>query len=74
MKDMSRALRRFHAARLKRERRFYSGIDNAFVPRRLGRLVHTPAMCSCWMCGHRRRHEGPTLAERRHLAALAEQS
>lgn len=25
-------------------------------PRRLGMLLHTPRMCSCWMCGNERKY------------------
>ncbi|MFB9241977.1 hypothetical protein IV454_29305 [Massilia antarctica] len=74
MKDMSRALRRHHAVRLKRARRFYSGIDNATDPRRHGILLHTPAVCSCWMCGNPRPYIGPTIAELLHMVKLAEES
>lgn len=73
MKDMSRALRRHHAARLKRARRFYFARDNGADPRSLGMVLHTPAVCSCWMCGNARRIVGPTLAELRHMATLAEE-
>jgi hypothetical protein len=73
MKDMSRALRRHHAARLKRARRFYSGLDNLADPRRYGMVLHTPALCSCWMCGNSRRYTGPTRAELLHSIRLAEE-
>jgi hypothetical protein len=74
MKDMSRAIRRHHAARLKEARRFYYAMDNRIDPVRIGKLVHTTAVCSCWMCGHQRFHFGPKLAERRHLIRLAEET
>lgn len=72
MKDMSRAIRRHHAARLKRARRFYFGRDFRNDPHGLGMVLHTPTPCSCWMCGNPRRHVGRTRQELRHLVALAE--
>ncbi|NHZ95325.1 hypothetical protein [Massilia sp. CCM 8734] len=74
MKDLSRALRPHHAARLKLARRFYTGIDNRADPRRLGILLHTATLCSCWMCGNARPYLGPTIAERLHAVKLAEES
>jgi hypothetical protein len=55
---MDRALRRHHAERLKRNRRFYYGHDLALDPVRLGRALATAAVCSCWMCGNPRKHFG----------------
>lgn len=67
----SRAWRRHHRARLKKGRASYWSLTNrAFPPeanahaRMLGMLVHTPASCSCWMCGNPRRFQGePTRQE-----------
>jgi hypothetical protein len=72
MKDMSRAVRRHHAARLKQARRFYFGFDNRTDPRRLGMVLQTPTSCSCWMCGNLRRFVGPTIAELLQLVRLTE--
>jgi hypothetical protein len=74
MKDMSRALRRHHAARLKRARRFYFGLDNRNDPRRCGMVLHTATPCSCWMCGNPRRYAGPTRAELIQLIELVEET
>jgi len=74
MKDMSRAIRRHHATRLKRARRFYHSYDNRTDSRRLGMLLHTAAPCSCWMCGNPRHYEGRTRVELVHLVNLAEES
>jgi hypothetical protein len=74
MKDMSRAIRRHHATRLKRARRFYFGCDNFIDLRRLGMLLNTATPCSCWMCGNPRHYQGRTLAELRHLAKLTEET
>ena len=30
-----------------------------------GMLRKTRCFCSCWMCGHRRKHEGLTIQERK---------
>jgi hypothetical protein len=35
--------------------------------REMGILRKTRKLCSCWMCGHRRRYEGPTMNERRQI-------
>jgi hypothetical protein len=72
MKNMSRAERRHHAARLKLARRFYFNFDNRTDPRRLGMVLHTPTPCSCWMCGNPRRFVGPTIAELHQLVKLTE--
>jgi len=73
MKDMSRALRRHHTARIKQARRFYFGIDNSSDLRRLGMLLHTSTPCSCWMCGNPRRYGALSLAELLHSAELNEE-
>jgi len=73
MKDMSRAVRRHHAARIKQARRFYFGLDHRTDPRRGGMVLHTATPCSCWMCGNQRRYIGCTLAELLHVVKLAEQ-
>ena len=56
MKDMKRALRRHHAARLKHARGHYWGHDIWHEPKLLGKVINTPTPCSCWMCGNPRRH------------------
>lgn len=33
--------------------------------RRIGMFAKTPKMCSCFMCGNQRKHNGPTMQERR---------
>lgn len=66
MKDMKRALRRFHVARLKAARRFYWGRDLAQEPVYLAKAVQTPHPCSCWGCGNSRKWFGErTIQERR---------
>lgn len=74
MKNMSRAIRRHHVARLKQARRFYLGRDNRSDPHALGRLLRTTTPCSCWMCGNPRRYIGRALSEVLHLVKLKEAS
>lgn len=61
-KNLARALRRHHAARLKSARAQYWGRrwvgPNGFEPmteRQLGMVVATPAICSCGGCGNPRK-------------------
>lgn len=68
MKDMKRALRRHHAARLKHARGHYWGHDIRHEPKLLGKVINTPTPCSCWMCGNPRRHSKElTRQERRAI-------
>jgi hypothetical protein len=73
MKDMSRALRRHHAARIKQTRRCYFGFDHRSDPRRAGMMLHTTTPCSCWMCGNPRHYGERTRAELLHVVKLAEE-
>lgn len=70
--NMSRAIRRHHALRLKKARRFYNARDNAIDQRLAGMLLSTPKGCSCWMCGNQRAHQGLTLAEVIHRLRLSD--
>lgn len=65
MSQNLRALRRHHAARLKKARRFYHGRDLAHEPARLGQALATPSPCSCWMCGNPRHHAGEATRQER---------
>lgn len=70
--DIPRALRRHHAERIKAKRKTYRngplpGLDHRRNERRLGLVVQTAKPCSCWMCGHVRLHNGPTIQELRHF-------
>ena len=68
MKDMKRALRKHHAARLKKTRGFHWGRDIRQDAKSLGKVVDTPAPCSCWMCGNPRRYfNESTQQERRAI-------
>jgi len=62
---MSRALRRHHRERLKKNRRFHWGRDLKDEKKALSIAVDTPKPCSCLMCGNARRHSGNTMQERR---------
>jgi hypothetical protein len=62
---MSRALKFHHRDRLKRNRRFYLGIDMLSESKYLSMVVNTPAPCSCPMCGNNRRYEGKSINEKR---------
>ena len=65
MKNMKRALRMHHVARLKKARRYYWGQDIRRDVKALGKVVDTPTPCSCWMCGNPRRTSNEvTLQER----------
>jgi hypothetical protein len=65
-KDLKRALRRHHIARLKRARRFYFRDDLAKNPVALGKIVTTATPCSCALCGNpRKRFLELTVQERR---------
>lgn len=63
MPEPKRARRRRDLARMKaKARRVYPEVPQA--PKWADHLT----VCSCWMCGHRRRLDGPTMQERRWLA------
>ena len=63
MKDLKRALRRHHAARVKKARRNYWGYSVEGDARKLGILAKTPKPFSCFICCNLRRTEGVTRAE-----------
>lgn len=50
------AYRRAHVARLKHVRKFYWAAWQK-TAKQLGKIVHTPALCSCYMCGNPRRYD-----------------
>lgn len=71
--NVSRALRRHHAHRLKAARKsYYAGWPSApKADKALGMLVHTATLCSCPMCGNPRKWQGtPSLQEQRALQAF----
>ena len=70
MKDTRRALRRHHRQRMI-ARTLRSFVCSGVAPeRRLQCALHwynNRQRCSCYLCGNRRRWEGPTVQERRQL-------
>ncbi len=62
-KDMSRALRRHHRERLKKNRKNYWGYgqqgwrtaETEMSEATAGIVINTPTPCSCWMCGNPRK-------------------
>lgn len=59
MERFNRAERRFQTKRLKAKRKNYHGRkDFEQSPDFLGKVVNTPAMCSCFMCGNTRKYWG----------------
>lgn len=71
MKDMKRADRRHHIARLKETRKHYFVVtwwSEEYRGKRLGIVVQHPKMCSCMGCGNPRKWFGDrTIAELRDL-------
>lgn len=85
MKDMKRAVRRHHVARLKNKRKYYWGYQTKTIligrlrPQdwnsseykmpadQLGKVLRTPAICSCPGCANSRKYLGLTLAEKSFL-------
>jgi len=68
MKDMKRAARRRNARRLKiRRASYWGGLPKS--EKQVGMLVHTAALCGCWMCRDPRRvfKDKKTIQERRFL-------
>lgn len=74
LKNLSRALRRHHAVRLKKTRSQYWGfgrrtssyLDDQMTKRQIGIVSNTPAACSCYMCGNPRKWDNErTIQERR---------
>ncbi len=71
-----RAIRRRHAARLKRNRRGNHGSYVEHLPNEeqalhLGRFVHTMPACSCQLCGNPRKYFGQvTLKEQSDLEMI----
>ena len=59
----NRAERRHHMVRLKKIRcRYRTAGDGS---------KKASGICSCWMCGHRRNHNGPRVSEIRAKARYA---
>ncbi|SFM71240.1 hypothetical protein SAMN04487963_3473 [Marinobacter zhejiangensis] len=65
MKDTKRALRRHHVKRIKKDRRNYWGGHARQSVKVLGKCSRTPCVCSCYLCGHKRKHFGAKFSEKR---------
>jgi len=61
------AYRRAQEQRLKKSRRSYWGRDGKLTERQIGMALHTPAICSCWMCGNPRRYFGERTVQEQRL-------
>ena len=48
-----------------KKRRHHWGRDLMHEPEYLSMAIDTPCICSCWMCGNKRRAYGRTMQERR---------
>lgn len=62
---MTRAIRRHHRERLKKNRRFWYGRDLDKEPKALGIVINTPCQCSCFLCAKKRKYFGQTVQEKR---------
>lgn len=77
--DLLRSIRRHHAQRMKAKwnsSRQKSALEADLMqsPAKAGMFVHTRKLCSCWMCGNPRRHEGlRSIQERRALQYVIEE-
>ena len=75
-----RALRRHHRERLKKKRASYYWWWASSDAKRLGKVVTTPCMCSCFMCGNPRKYykmtgEGRlTIQERKYFQESIEEN
>jgi hypothetical protein len=66
----SRGWRRHHEVRMKRRVQDYYGGYARGKPRSIGRLAHSPQICSCRACGNpRRQFKALTLQELKALEA-----
>lgn len=60
--------RRHHRERLKKSRATYwGGVSACRTP---GRVIDTPAVCSCWMCGNPRKYSGERTIQERSAEGL----
>lgn len=65
----NRAERRHHMARLKKSAAVIA--LQAMEAKSIRYLLSYSCICSCWMCGHRRYHNGPRVSEIRAKARYA---
>lgn len=63
-----RSKRIHHNRRLKEKRKHYCNNKGILSDRAVGTLFHSPARCSCFMCGNPRKYFGErTVQERRQM-------
>ncbi|URF91793.1 hypothetical protein [Escherichia phage EC148] len=73
---MDRALRRHHRQRVKNNRKkYWTVFPHEESPKRLGIIITTPCICSCWMCGNPRKYyknskAGMKISEIRKMEAM----
>lgn len=65
LREKMRGLRRHHLERLRKSRQHHWGRN--LSGRELGKAIHTPCLCSCFLCGNTRRWNGKTIQERRQM-------
>jgi hypothetical protein len=59
---------------LKKKRQFYFfRWSKKLNPKQLGLALHTPALCSCYMCGNPRKYDGErTVQEKRWMQEVVQ--
>lgn len=57
MKNFKRSIRRHHIKRLKNKRKKYHGGWASESSRAKGMVLHSPCLCSCYMCGNPRKFQ-----------------
>ncbi|QGY32610.1 hypothetical protein CUN67_27060 (plasmid) [Pantoea cypripedii] len=67
MNQRNRAFRKHHERRLKVKRNRYNNAIGGH-----GLTYHTPCLCSCWMCGNQRHHNGAPISELKARAKFCE--
>lgn len=63
MKKYARDVRRHHRERLLKKRKKYWAGSASDSAKKLGVCVKTPCVCSCFLCGNKRKFWGPTIQE-----------
>ncbi len=65
LREKKRGLRRHHIERLKKCRQYQWG--RKLGGKELGKAVHTPCLCSCFLCSNKRKWNGKTIQERKQM-------
>lgn len=74
-KDRARSVRRHHLERVKAARLKYIVMEWRTPENKAyyaGKMAHTAAPCSCWMCGNPRKHQKEKLTRQEVLHRLLE--